>query len=85
MQLLIVTGRQKQPRHRPTCWTAFHVPLKIELTPMAWAFKKPLGGIPLLAASQVGATVVECHHLLRFFAFQEPSAGIGYMQRRIEL
>ena len=52
---------------------------------MAWAFKKPAGWIPLLAASQVGATVVECHQLFRFFAFQEPSAGVGYMQRRIEL
>jgi hypothetical protein len=85
MQLLIVTGRQKQPRHRTSCWTAFHVPLNIELAPMAWAFKKPAGWIPLLAASQVGATVVECHQLFWFFAFQEPSAGVRYMQRRIEL
>ena len=52
---------------------------------MAWAFKKPAGWIPFLAASQVGATVVECHQLFRFFAFQEPSAGVGYVQRRIEL
>ena len=52
---------------------------------MAWAFKKPAGWIPLLAASQVSATVVECHQLFWFFAFQEPSAGVGYMQRRIEL
>ena len=85
LQLLAVTRTHKKPWHRPSCWTAFHVPLKIELAPMAWAFKKPAGWIPLLAASQVSATVVECHQLFRFLAFQEPSAGVGYMQRRIEL
>jgi len=85
MQLLIVTGGQKKPRHRPSCRTSFHVPFKIELAPMAWAFKKPAAWIPLLAASKVSATVVECHQLLRFLAFQEPSAGVWYMQRRIEL
>ena len=85
MQLLAVTRTHKKPRHRPDCRTAFHVPLKIELAPMAWAFKKLSGWIPLLSASQVGATVVECHQLFRFFAFQEPSAGVGYMQRSIEL
>jgi hypothetical protein len=85
MQLLSVTRTHKQPRQRPSCWTAFHVPLKIELAPMAWAFKKPASWIPLLAASQVGATVVERHQLFWFLAFQEPSSGVGYMQRRIEL
>ena len=35
-----------------------HVPLNIELTPMTRAFEKPTGGIPLLAATQVGTAVV---------------------------
>ncbi len=68
MELLVIAVTQEKPRHRPSCWTAFHVSLKIKLAPMAWAFKKPAGWIPLLAASQVSATVVECHQLFWFFA-----------------